>query len=462
MSTLSESINSYLIQEEEFNEEALSNASLAFLDAYGCILDASSDDRALKFALPFEFNHDKEIHPFQLVEDFSSEVEVARYLGTLVRWHDYNDTFLAKEWAHPSDNIGGVWSSVSQYLTEPKMKDVFVGLIKSYEIQGSLALGTSLNQKGYDHVFYVKLATAAFVSSIIPSSTDSKIIRTINNVLNDGLNLRAYRHEPNVGRRKSWAAGDATARGLWLAQISSHDDNEYYSVQNESSWGFEKVYLNNENLVLGKPLNDWVIKNILYKVSYPAEFHGQSAIEAAVLLHPLFKEKSDEIKEIIVETQEPALRIISKTGLLENESARDHCLEYMVSVALLDGKVTSDSYRDDYERIKEVEELRKKFKTIENKNYTKDYYDIEKRYIANKVSFKYTDDSFSEEKEVLYPIGHPARREEAIPLLKQKFINNCSKFHSKNFSIDLWNKTLSNEFTEKSLQDFLQYILNNE
>ena len=462
MSTLLESIPAYLNSDEQFSEEALYNASLAFLDSYGCILNAATDNQALKFSLPFEYKGPKGTHPFQLIDNFSSELEVARFLGTLVRWHDYNDTFLAKEWAHPSDNIGGVWTAVSKYLKEPKLKDIFIGLINSYEIQGSLALGTSLNKNGYDHVFYVKLATAAFVSSVIPNSSNSTISRTINNVLNDGLNLRAYRHEPNVGRRKSWAAGDATARGMWLAQISSYDDNEYASVQNESSWGFEKVYLNNESLSLGRPLSDWVIKNVLYKVSYPAEFHAQSAIEAAILLHPLFKDKSHEIKQIIVETQEPALRIISKTGSLDNESARDHCIEYMVSVALLDGDVTSDSYKDSYERINEVEGLRKKFKTIENKNYTKDYYDIDKRQIANKVFFEYRDGSFSEEKEVLYPIGHPDRREESIPLLKEKFISNCSKFHSNTFLTNLWDETLSGEFTEKPLQSFLDYILNNE
>jgi len=462
MSTIAKSIASYLNNEKEFDSETINSATLAFLDAFGCIVNAASDRQASKFALPYNYKGDIELHPFGLIEKLKSEHDVARYLGTLVRWHDYNDTFLAKEWAHPSDNFGGLWTSVSRYVAKPKLKDVLVGLVNSYEIQGSLALGTSLNEQGYDHVFYVKLATAAVVSSIMPNASELTISRTINNVLNDGLNLRAYRHEPNVGRRKSWAAGDATSRGMWLAQISSYDDSNYSTVQSQVDWGFENIFLNKKNLSLGRPLESWVIKNVLYKVSYPAEFHGQSAIEAGVFLHPLFKEKFNEIEQIIIETHEPAMRIISKSGPLDNESARDHCIEYMTSVALLDGNVTTHSYTNSYERISEVENLRKKFKIYENTEYTQDYYDIEKRYIPNKVYFQYKDGTLSKQKEVLCPIGHPTRREEAIPMLKEKFIDNCRVFHSRDFSSELWDKTVSGKFIEQPLENFVEYILNNE
>ena len=462
MSTISKPITSYLANEREFDSEVLNDATLAFLDAFGCIVNAASDIQAVKFALPYNCKEDTETHPFGLISKLKSELEAARYLGTLVRWHDYNDTFLAKEWAHPSDNIGGLWTAVSRYKEEPKLKDVLVGLIKSYEIQGSLALGTSLNEHGYDHVFYVKLATAAVVSSMMPNASEVTISRTINNVLNDGLNLRTYRHEPNVGRRKSWVAGDATSRGMWLAEISSYDDSEYSTVQSQVDWGFENIFLNKKKLSLGRPLEDWVIKNVLYKVAYPGEFHGQSAIEAGVFLHPLFQEKFNEIEQIIIETHEPAMRIISKSGLLDNDSARDHCIEYMTSVALLDGNVTSQSYTDSYEKISEVESLRKKFKIYENAEYTKYYYDIEKRYIPNKVYFQYKDGTLSKQKEVLSPIGHPSRREEALPRLKEKFVNNCMAFHSRDFASELWDQTVSGKFTEQPIEKFLEYILNNE
>ena len=461
MSTISESIASYLSKQEDINEETTNNASVAFLDAYGCILGAASNEQVSSFALPFHFKNTS-AHPLRILGELDSELDIARYLGTLVRWFDFNDTFLAKEWAHPSDNIGGVWSSVLKYNESPKFKDILTALTKAYEIQGSLALGTSLNQYGYDHVFYVKLATAAVSSSIQSNFSLDKISRSINNVLNDGLQLRTYRHEPHVGKRKSWAAGDATARGLWLAQISSHDDNIYNGVQDEPLWGFEKVFLQENKLVLGKTLDTWVINNVLYKVSFPAEFHGQSAVEAAISLHPIFQEKYDEIEKIVINTHEPALRIISKSGKLENESARDHCLEYMTSVALIDGVVTSYSYTDAYEKLEEVEDLRAKFQVIEDEEYTKMYYDIDKRYIPNKVYFQYKDGTFSQQKEVLCPIGHPSRRDEALPLLKDKFISNSSSFHSEEFSSKLWEKVLEGYFTDKPLKSFVEYVLDHE
>ncbi len=462
MNKIDETISTYLVDRNDFSHETMESASLAFLDAYGCILDAAADQNALKHALPFGLSSSISEHPFRVIRNLNSELEIARYLGTLVRWHDYNDTFLAKEWAHPSDNIGGIIASNMRYLDSPELKDIFIGIIKTYEIQGNLALGTSLNEKGYDHVFYVKLATAAYSSSLMNNSSKTTISRTINNVLSDGLNLRAYRHEPNIGRRKSWAAGDATSRGLWLAQVSSYNDSNYSSVQTDEVWGFEKVFLDGESIVLGKDLDDWVVRNILYKVAYPAEFHGQSAVEAAISLHPIFTDRFDDIKSIIIETHEPALRIISKSGPLDNPSARDHSLEYMTSVALLDGELTTSSYQDSYEKIHEVESLRKRFKTIENKQYTKDYYDIEKRYIPNKVYFEYKDGTHSEKKEILYPIGHPARRDEAIPLLKDKFVRNCERYHSEVFASNLWDETLYGSLTSQSLFDFLENVSSHE
>ena len=319
-------ISDYLSNDIHLNEKNIKASKLALLDTLGCVFNASLNTSATIFAT--DGLKDTLDNPIAYMKDIKSLKEKARFFSVLTRWFDYNDTFLAKEWAHPSDNIGTIFS----YFIENnnfKVTTFIDSLIKMYEIQGCLALGTSLNKKGYDHVFYVKLASASVFSSLI-SNNDSEIIkRTVNNILLDGLNLRAYRHEPNVGKRKSWAAGDAVSRGIELASISEFEDEIYSEIQKDENWGFEKVFLNGENLSFGKDLNDWVIENVLFKVLYPAEFHGQSAIEASVKLSDLYKEREQEIEGIIIETHEPAIRIISNKDKLKNASDRDHSLEFM-------------------------------------------------------------------------------------------------------------------------------------
>ena len=432
-------ISDYLSNDIHLNEKNIKASKLALLDTLGCVFNASLNTSATIFAT--YGLKDTLDNPIAYMKDIKSLKEKARFFSVLTRWFDYNDTFLAKEWAHPSDNIGTIFS----YFIENnnfKVSTFIDSLIKMYEIQGCLALGTSLNKKGYDHVFYVKLASASVFSSLI-SNNDSEIIkRTVNNILLDGLNLRAYRHEPNVGKRKSWAAGDAVSRGIELASISEFEDEIYSEIQKDENWGFEKVLLNGENLSFGKDLNDWVIENVLFKVLYPAEFHGQSAIEASVKLSDLYKEREQEIEGIIIETHEPAIRIISNKDKLKNASDRDHSLEFMVAAGLLFKEVNSKTYEDNFSGLKQIENLRRKIKVQENKEFTENYYDISKRHIANTVYFEYNDGSFSKKETVETPIGHPNRREEAEPLLKQKFINNMSSHFSEERAKDIWEKIL--------------------
>ena len=436
---IDEIISDYLTKDIDLNEKNIKASKLALLDTIGCVFNASLNTSATIFAT---FGLSDSIHnPITYMKDIESLKERARFFSILTRWFDYNDTFLAKEWAHPSDNIGTIFS---YFMEKNNMKiNTFIdSLIKMYEIQGCLALGTSLNKEGYDHVFYVKLSSASLFSALISKNNSDTIKRTVNNVLLDGVNLRAYRHEPNVGKRKSWAAGDAVSRGIEIALVSKFEDELYSTIQQDENWGFEKIFLNNQKLSFGKDLSDWVVENVLFKVLYPAEFHGQSAIEASIKLSDLYKEKEDEIERVIVDTHEPALRIISNKENLSNASDRDHSLEYMIAAGLLFKEVKSETYEDNFSGIQQIENLRKKIAVQENKEFTDNYYDISKRYIANTVYFEYTDGSFSKKETVETPIGHPKRREEAEPLLMQKFIDNMSSHFSEEKAKDIWNKIL--------------------
>ena len=316
-------ISNYLSKNIKFSDENIFAVKLSLLDTLGCIYNASTYEDPMRFASRNVYGANT--NPFKVLEDIKSSKEVARYFSILTRWFDYNDTFLAKEWAHPSDNIGTAFA----YFINHKEKNIsqfLQSIIQMYEIQGGLALGTSLNKRGYDHVFYVKLASGAVYSSLLSDQNTESISRTVNNVLQDGVNLRSYRQAPNVGKRKSWAAGDAVSRGIELAEISQFSDSAYENIQNDKVWGFNKVFLDGDVLLFGIDLNDWVIQNILYKVLYPAEFHGQSAVEASFKLSDLFNDKQKDIDEIIIETHEPALKIISNKKYLNNSSDRDHSL----------------------------------------------------------------------------------------------------------------------------------------
>ena len=449
-------ISNYLSKNVVFSKENLLATKLSFLDTLGCIFNASTYEDPMRFATRGKYGSNT--NPFLVLKEMESSKEIARYFSILTRWFDYNDTFLAKEWAHPSDNIGTALGYFIKHR-EKNLSQFFQSIIQMYEIQGCLALGTSLNKKGYDHVFYVKLASGVVFSSLLSNQNAESISRTVNNILQDGVNLRSYRQAPNVGKRKSWAAGDAASRGIEIAEISEFKDNIYENIQDDQIWGFNKVFLEDEVLSFGKELSDWVIQNILYKVLYPAEFHGQSAVEASFKLSDLFHEKEKDINEIIIETHEPALRIISNKKELNNSSDRDHSLEYMVSAALIFKDLTSETYSDNFHGLNQVNSLRKKIKVHENKDFTKNYYDIAKRHISNEIYFKYNDGSFSDKVKIETPIGHPDRRDEAIPLLKDKFVHNVKNYFSDKKAENLWENILQIDI-ESGFKELLNLLDN--
>ena len=436
-------IAEYISKDITQDENHFFSSKLAILDTVGCIIEASSHKEVMEFAsinnLSLNFKN-----PFKNLTVDESYENISWYLTVLTRWFDYNDTFLAKEWAHPSDNFGSIYSYFYKN-NDYKFNDFVNALTKAYEIQGSLCLGTSLNKLGYDHVFYVKLAAGSVFSYLVNNGDTNALRRTINNILLDGPNLRAYRHFPNVGKRKSWAAADASRRGIELAIISSHEDEIYESAQNEDKWGFESNFLGNSKIEFGKDLNNWVIQNILFKVLFPAEFHGQSAVEAAIELSKEFNTNINKFEKVNIYTHEPALRIISNKEVLKNASDRDHSIEYMVAAALLYGELKYEMYEETFEGFENINNLRKKIFVSEEPQFTKDYYEFSKRYISNSIEIVYNDNSTSEKIKIENPIGHPSRREEAIPLLKDKFTRNVKSLFDIEKASEVWDKIINLE-----------------
>ena len=436
-------IAEYISKDIKQDQKQFFSSKLAILDTVGCIIEASSHKDVIEFAsinnLSLNFKN-----PFKNLTVNESYENIAWYLTVLTRWFDYNDTFLAKEWAHPSDNFGSIYSYFYKN-NNYKFNDFANALTKAYEIQGSLCLGTSLNKLGYDHVFYVKLASGSVFSYLINNGDMNALRRTVNNILLDGPNLRAYRHFPNVGKRKSWAAADASRRGIELAIISNHKDEIYDSVQNEDKWGFEYNFLNNSKIEFGKELNNWVIQNVLFKVLFPAEFHGQSAVEAAIELSEEFNKNINKFEKVNIYTHEPALRIISNKEILKNASDRDHSMEYMVAAALLYGELKYEMYEDSFEGFKNINNLRKKIFVSEEPQFTKNYYEFSKRHITNSVEIVYDDNTTSNKIIIENPIGHPSRREEAIPLLKDKFCRNVESLFDTEKAIKVWDKIINLE-----------------
>ena len=436
-------ISEYISKDLEQDDNNFFSSKLAILDTIGCIIEASSHQEVVEFASKNNFSLQSK-NPFKNLTIDQSYENISWYLTVLTRWFDYNDTFLAKEWAHPSDNFGSIYSYFYKNQNY-KFYDFAESLTKAYEIQGSLCLGTSLNQLGYDHVFYVKLASGSVFSHLVNNGDKETTRRTINNILLDGPSLRAYRHFPNVGKRKSWAAADASKRGIELAVISSYKDEIYESVQNEDKWGFESSFLDNSKLEFGKELNNWVIQNILFKVLFPAEFHGQSAVEAAIKLSEEFNKNINKVEKINIYTHEPAIRIISNKEILKNASDRDHSLEYMVAAALLHGDLKYEMYEESFEGFEQINNLRKRIFVTEEPQFTKDYYEFSKRHISNSIEIVYSDNSISEKVTIENPIGHPSRREEAVPLLKDKFLRNVKSVFEAERALKVWDKVINLE-----------------
>jgi len=350
-------------------------------------------------------------------------INAAFNIGAMIRWLDFNDTWLAAEWNHPSDNLGGILA-VADYLSRNgkpiKVRDVLTGMIKAHEIQGVLALQNSFNRVGLDHVLLVRVASTAVVSAML-GGTREQIINAVSNAWIDGGALRTYRHAPNTGSRKSWAAGDATSRAVRLALFALKDEMGYPSALSARTWGFQDVLFKGKPIVIERPFGSYVMENVLFKISYPAEFHAQTAVEAAMSLHPEIKDRLDAIERVVIETQEPGVRIIDKTGPLANPADRDHCIQYMVAIPLIFGRLTAADYEDDIAQDPRIDALRSKMQVRENAKFTEEYYAADKRYIGNAVQVFFKDGTCSERAEVNVPLGHRQRRDEGTPLLVKKF-----------------------------------------
>ena len=360
-------------------------------------------------------------------------VKAAWDIGCMIRWLDFNDTWLAAEWGHPSDNLGGILA-VADYISRCNlaagqapltMADVLTGMIKAHEIQGCLALENSFNKVGLDHVLLVRVASTAVVMAML-GGTRAQVIDAISHAWLDGSSLRTYRHAPNAGSRKSWAAGDATSRAVRLAMLVQSGEMGYPGALSTSVWGFYDVSFAGERFRFQREYGSYVMENILFKLTYPAEFHAQTAVEAAVLLHPKVRDRLDEIERIELTTHEAAIRIISKAGPLNNPADRDHCLQYMAVIGLLNGHLVAEDYEDDVAANPLIDQLRDKMTVVEDSAYSKDYHDPAKRSIANAVQVFFHDGSRTDKVAVEYPIGHARRRGEGMPVLAKKFARNLA------------------------------------
>ena len=358
-------------------------------------------------------------------------VKAAFDIGCMIRWLDYNDTWLAAEWGHPSDNLGGILAiadflsrqSIAEGYAPLTMKAVLEAMVKAHEIQGVLALDNSFNRVGLDHVILVKVASTAVITHMMGGNRND-IIDAVSQAFVDGQSLRTYRHTPNTGSRKSWAAGDATSRAVRLAMMTLTGEMGYPSALSAKTWGFYDVSFNGKPFSFQRDFGSYVMENILFKISYPAEFHGQTAVEAAIELHDKVADKLDDIERIELTTHESAIRIISKEGELHNPADRDHCIQYMVACGLLFGELNADHYEEDVAKDSRIDALRDKMTLQENKDWSKDYHEPSKRSIANAVQVFFKDGSSTDKVIVEYPLGHRRRREEGIPVLIDKFKKN--------------------------------------
>jgi 2-methylcitrate dehydratase len=415
--------------------EAYNTARLCLIDTLGCGLEALEYPACTKLLGP--------IVPGTVVPHGArvpgtawqlDPVTAAFNIGAMIRWLDFNDTWLAAEWGHPSDNLGGILA-VADWLSRTRlaqgkpplvMRDVLTGMIKAHEIQGVIALENSFNRVGIDHVVLVKVASTAVVTSMMGGTRD-EIVDAVSNAWIDGQSLRAYRHAPNTGSRKSWAAGDATSRAVRLALMTLKGEMGYPSALSAKTWGFYDVLFKGRPFRFRQPYGSYVMENVLFKISFPAEFHAQTAVEAAIRLHPQVRDRLDAIRKIVITTHESAIRIIDKKGPLTNPADRDHCIQYMTAIGLIKGNLVAADYEDDVAADPRVDRLRAKMVCVENKRWTRDYLDPKKRSIANAIQVHFADGSRTEQVVVEYPVGHRRRRKEGIPLLEAKFRTNLAR-----------------------------------
>ena len=440
-------IADYVLTYEINSEEAWNTARYCLMDTIGCGLLALRFPECTKHLGPFvkgtAVPHGSRVPgtPYRL-----DPVKAAWDIGCIVRWLDYNDTWLAAEWGHPSDNLGAILA-VADHLSQKRvaegkepltMRAVLEAMIMAHEIQGVLALENSFNRVGLDHVVLVKVASTA-VSAKLMGANRAQMLSALSHAWVDGQSLRTYRHAPNAGSRKSWAAGDATSRAVRLADIAMRGEMGIPSALTAPQWGFYDVLFSKTNkdqklkpehkrqFSLPQEFGSYVMENILFKISFPAEFHAQTAAEAAVTLHPQVKDRLDEIDRIVITTHESAIRIISKQGDLANAADRDHCLQYMTAVPLIFGNLKAEHYEDGFHAENPViDQLREKMEVVEDERYTREYLEEDKRSIANAIQVFFKDGSSTGQVAVEYPIGHRRRRKDGIPLLTDKFRNNLA------------------------------------
>ena len=428
-------IADYVLDYRIDSELALDTARYCLIDTLGCGLEALAYPACTSLLGP--------IVPGTIVPDGArvpgtgyqlDPVQAAFNLGTMIRWLDFNDTWLAAEWGHPSDNLGGIlatadWLSRSRVAAgQPplRMRLVLEAMIKAHEIQGVLGLENAFNRVGLDHVLLVRVASAAICAWLM-GATRAQIINALSQAFVDGAALRTYRHAPNTGSRKSWAAGDATARGVRLALISRNGEMGYPSALTVKTWGFYDVLFDGQPFKFERGYGTYVMENILFKISFPAEFHAQTAVEAALLLHPEVADRLDRIAKVCIRTHESAMRIIDKRGPLNNPADRDHCLQYMVAVGLIKGNLCAADYEDNVAADPRIDALREKMEVSEETRFSKEYLDPEKRCIANALQVCFADGTRTAEVTIDYPIGHRRRRAEGLPMLMRKFESHLAR-----------------------------------
>ena len=444
--------------------EAYETARHCLMDALGCAMLALRYPECVKLLGP--------VVPGTIVPDGArvpgtpfvlDPVQAAFDLGVMIRWLDYNDTWLAAEWGHPSDNLGGILAVADfvsrRHLAAGKapltMRDVLTAMIKAHEIQGCLALENAFNRVGLDHVVLVKVASTAVATQLLGGGRE-QIVDALSQAWIDGQSLRTYRHAPNTGPRKSWAAGDATSRAVRLALLTLAGEPGCPSALSASSWGFCDAAFGGKRLRFQRPYGSYVMENVLFKIAFPAEFHAQTAVEAAFALHPQARDRLDDIEKIVLHTQESAVRIISKRGPLHNPADRDHCLQYMVAIGLIFGELTADHYEDEVACDPRIDALRAKMEVAEDTRYSRDYLAPDKRSIANAVQVFFRDGSQTEKVEVEYPLGHRRRRAEGLPLLIEKCRSNLTTRFPRRRAEALVDLCLDRERLERmAVQEFV-------
>ena len=420
------------------SKEAYDTARYCLLDTLGCGFEALEYPACRKMLGPIVQGtlvpNGTKVPGTQFQMD---PVKAAFDIGAMIRWLDFNDTWLAAEWGHPSDNLGGIlatadWLSRNAVATGKKpltVHDLLTGMIKAHEIQGCIALENSFNKVGLDHVVLVKVASTAVVAEMMGLSKE-EILNAVSLAWVDGQSLRTYRHSPNTGSRKSWAAGDATSRAVRLALIAKTGEMGYPSVLSAKTWGFYDVLFKGNAFKFQRPYGSYVMENVLFKISFPAEFHSQTAVEAAMTIHQELQKlgKTDkDIRKITIRTHEACIRIIDKKGPLDNPADRDHCIQYMVAMPIIFGRLTASDYEDNIASDKRIDALRDKIVCVEDRNFTKDYHDPAKRSIANALTVEFSDGKKLKEIVVEYPIGHKRRRKEGMPVLIAKFKTNLAR-----------------------------------